>query len=120
MLPKYSCLISQCGRFPKTINYPIAVPKIGCRCANMSNCCGIIPRQCLVLVLIAVDVYRDVLEISGHVLDLCAVDQLLTFQYAAEQQTDNHQYDGDFNQGKTGLIAFHCVNLLYVVLRACT
>src|SRR5450756_351167 len=72
----------------------------------------VITWQRLELVLIAVDGYRDVPEIGGEVFHLGAVDQFLSFQHAAEQQADNHQYDGDFDQGKAGLIAFHYGTLL--------
>ena len=35
------------------------------------------------------------------------VTAYLALNDAAKQQTDNHQYDGDFDQGKTRLCAFH-------------
>lgn len=73
----------------------------------------VIPRQRPELVLIAVDEYRNIFEIGGNIFDLRAIDELLSFQHAAEQQADDHQHNGDFDQGKTGLIAFHYDNLLF-------
>ena len=73
---------------------------------------GVIPRQCLELVLVTIDEYRGVFEICGKILHLRAVNEFLTLQHTAEQQADNDQHDGDFDQGKAGLIAFHCATLL--------
>ena len=58
-------------------------------------------------VLICVDRGRHGAEVIHQAFRLGAVDQFLTLQHAAEQQTDNDQYDGDFDQGETLLRGFH-------------
>jgi hypothetical protein len=61
---------------------------------------GIVARQRLELVLVAVDEQWNVAEVGGEVLHLGAVDQFLTLQHAAQQQADDDQHDGDFDQVK--------------------
>ncbi len=49
-----------------------------------------------------------------HVAHPGAADQLLAFQDAAQQESDQDQDDGDFHQGKTRLVAyFHNVILRF-------
>src|SRR4030067_2066286 len=119
MLPKQAGLIrGGSSRKPATIDNTI-VNSSGCRSirpGNMGGRSSIIPRKRPEFFLIAVDEHRNVFEIGSEVLDLGAVDQLLPLQHAAEQQADDHQHDGDFDQGKAGLIAFHYDNLLICIL----
>jgi hypothetical protein len=42
-------------------------------------------------------------HVIHKILDLGAVDQFLALEYAAQQQADDDQHDGDFDQGKTTL-----------------
>ena len=74
-----------------------------CGSAEVVSCIGIIPRQRLVFVLIAIDKERDRLEIADVVLDLGAVDQFLSLQHAAQQQADDDEDDCNFNQREAGL-----------------
>jgi hypothetical protein len=61
----------------------------------------VVAGQGLELVLIGVDEGRHRAEVVHNILDLRAVDQFLALQHAAEQQADDHQHDGDFDQGET-------------------
>src|SRR6266704_5513934 len=56
-----------------------------------------------VAVLIGGHGHGDAVEIVNDVLDLCLGDHLLAFQDAAEEQSDDHEHDGDFDQGETRL-----------------
>jgi hypothetical protein len=45
------------------------------------------------------------------VLHFRAIDQFLSLQHAAEQEADNHQNDGDFDQGEAHLFLSHGILL---------
>ena len=47
-----------------------------------------------------------------HRLYLGTIDQFLPLQNPAEQQANNHQYDGDFDEGEARLLAFHAFHFI--------
>lgn len=77
----------------------------------MCDCISVIPRQRLELILIPINEQRDIPEVVGEVFHLRAVDQFLSLQHAAEQEADNHQHDGDFDQGEAHLFLSHGILL---------
>src|SRR5690606_10131828 len=67
----------------------------------------VVAGQALVAILIGIDGDRNTIHVVDHILDLGLGDQLLALQYAAKQQADNDQNDGDFDQGETALLLSH-------------
>src|SRR5512146_3212808 len=49
----------------------------------------------------------DAVLLRDEITHACARDEFLTFQYAAQQQADDHQYDCYLDKRKTGLFFTH-------------
>src|SRR5574340_187475 len=88
----------------------------GTRGTEMGVYIAVVTRESFVLVLISIDEQRDRPEVIREVLHLRAVDQFLALEHAAEQQADDHQDDGDFDEGEAAL-SVHGVVLLFGELK---
>ncbi len=66
----------------------------------------VISRHGAETILITIDGQWCIFEIIGQVLYLRTIDQLLPLQYAAHQQSDDDQHDGDFDEGEAFLLIF--------------
>ena len=123
LLPEVEAFRILCeGVVPVAVDYPVSVSVFYGYAGYSRQVSGrscIISRESIELALVAVDVHRDVTEVGGQVLGPGAVDQFLAFQHAAEQQRDDHQHNGDFDQGKTGLITFHDFYMLHELVIYC-
>jgi hypothetical protein len=67
----------------------------------------IVARDAPVAVLVAVVGRRNAREVGDRVLDLGLRDHLLAFEDAAEQQPDDHEDDGDLDQGESAFSSLH-------------
>src|SRR5882757_1242523 len=81
------------------------------------SCGGIIARNRSVAVLVTVHRGRVLAIVIVGGLDLLVVDQFLSLQHAAQQESDDDQHNGDFDEGEPALVLF--LNGHSVLLRIC-
>jgi len=112
VLPEQERLVARVLGIPCAFNNAVAPGAVSGIGASDARGIAVVSRQGAETILVAVDERRDRAELAREALDLGAVDQLLTFQYAAEQQADDDQYNGNLDEGETGLLAFHFAYLL--------
>ncbi len=109
MLPEctgFSCTGATCWLgVPGAFNTAIAISV--CRRPNMVYSCAVIAGKCAEFILIRKNKGRNGPEVIRQILYFRTIDQLLPLQYAAHQQADDDQNNGDFDEGEAFLLIFH-------------
>src|SRR3546814_18025506 len=102
MLPKHKCLICRRLRIPIALNNCILCLRSICcvSSSNMSSSTMIVTRQSLKFILIAVYIYLDIFEVTCHIFNLGAINQLLPFEDPPQQPPYDHQYNGQLDTRK--------------------